>query len=233
MGIAETIHFLVWGPWTLALLLGSGVWFTIKSGFFQFFGVRRWWGETIGSLMEQTEEDREKQKITRFQSACTALAATIGTGNIVGVATALSAGGPGALFWMWVSAAIGMMTAYTETFLGQIYRYRKTDGEWMCGPMVYMDRGMQCPFLGTLYAILAVLASLCMGSMVQSNSMSGTLQFGPGIPPLWSGIFITFLTGAVIIGGTRRISRVSECLMPLSAGIYILFSMIVFLSSWE
>ncbi len=233
MGVAETIHFLVWGPWTLVLLLGTGVWFTIKSGFFQFFGVRRWWGETIGSLMEQTEEDREKQKITRFQSACTALAATIGTGNIVGVATALSAGGPGALFWMWVSAAIGMMTAYTETFLGQIYRYRRTDGEWMCGPMVYMDRGMRCPFLGTLYAVLAVLASLCMGSMVQSNSMSGTLQFGPGIPPLWSGIFITILTGAVIIGGTRRISRVSECLMPVSAGIYILFSMIVILSGWE
>ncbi len=233
MGVAETIHFLVWGPWTLALLLGAGVWFTIKSGFFQILGIRRWWGETAGSLMEGTEEKKEKYKITRFQSACTALAATIGTGNIVGVATALAAGGPGALFWMWVSAAIGMMTAYTETWLGQIYRYRRADGEWMCGPMVYMDRGMQCPLLGTLYAALAVLASLCMGSMVQSNSMSGTLKFAAGIQPLWSGIWITMLTGLVIAGGTRRISRVSERLMPVSAGIYIMFSLIVILSCWE
>lgn len=237
--IAETLHFIVWGPWTLVLLLGTGLWFTLRSGLFQLRGVRCWWRATVGSLHE-TEGEAGKQgqqdgkgKITRFQSACTALAATIGTGNIVGVATALTAGGPGALFWMWMSAAIGMMTAYAETWLGQHYRYRREDGEWMCGPMVYMERGLGCPVLGQLYAIFAVLASLGMGSMVQSNSMSGTLKFGAGIPPLLSALLITILTGLVILGGIQRISQVAERLMPLSAGIYIAFSLVVILSCWE
>lgn len=234
--MAELLHFVVWGPWTLVLLLGAGLWFTVRSGFFQLLGVRCWWRATAGSLWKEEsgqEERGEKGKITRFQSACTALAATIGTGNIVGVATALTAGGPGALFWMWVSAAIGMMTAYAETCLGQRYRYRQSNGEWMCGPMVYMERGLGCPLLGKLYALFAVLASLGMGSMVQSNSMSGTLEFGIGIPPLFSAFLITVLTGTVILGGIRRISRVSERLMPVSAGIYVIFSLIVILSCWE
>ena len=137
------------------------------------------------------------------------------------------------MFWMWVSAAIGMMTAYGETYLGQVYRYRKPDGEWMCGPMVYMSRGLKCPALGTLYAALAVLSSLGMGSMVQSNSISGTLQSGFGMPLMVSGILVTGLSGVVILGGIRRISRVSERLMPVSAGIYVAFSLVVILSCWE
>lgn len=234
--MVEVLHFVVWGPWTLVLLLGTGLWFTARSGFFQLRGVRCWWRATAGSLWNGDpgrEEKAEKGRITRFQSACTALAATIGTGNIVGVATALTAGGPGALFWMWVSAAIGMMTAYAETFLGQRYRYRQSNGEWMCGPMVYMERGMGCPLLGKLYALFAVLASLGMGSMVQSNSMSGTLEFGAGIPPILSALLITLLTGAVILGGIQRISRVSVRLMPISAGVYVVFSLIVILSCRE
>ena len=231
--MAETLHFLVWGPWTLALLLGTGFWFTVKSGFFQVRGIGYWWKKTVGSLWESGQKQEKKGQISRFQSACTALAATIGTGNIVGVATALTAGGPGALFWMWVSAGIGMMTAYAETYLGQRYRYRQNNGEWMCGPMVYMERGMGCPALGRMYALFAVLASLGMGSMVQSNSMSGTLKFGIGLPAMASGILITLLTGLVILGGIRRISRVSERLMPVSAGIYVFFSLIVILSGWE
>ncbi len=229
--VSETLHFLVWGPWTLALFLGTGLWFTFRSGFFQFFGLKKWWQETAGSLWHEKRPDNaSNQKVTRFQSACTALAATIGTGNIVGVATALTAGGPGALFWMWISAAIGMMTAYSETFLGQIYRYRREDGEWMCGPMVYMDRGLQCPALGTLYALFAVLSSLGMGSMVQSNSISQTLHFGAHLPYWFTGLFVTILTALVIAGGIQRISKVSEKLMPISAGIYMVFSLIVILS---
>ena len=234
--VVEMLHFLVWGPWTLGIFLGVGAWFTVRSRFFQFFGIRCWWKETAGSLWGSGREGKRQTGqggITRFQSACTALAATIGTGNIVGVATALTAGGPGALFWMWVSATIGMMTAYAETCLGQIYRYRRQDGEWMCGPMVYMDRGLGCPAIGTVYALLAVLASLGMGSMVQSNSISGTLQFGAGIPLTVSAVAVTALTGLVILGGIQRISRVSERLMPVSAGIYVMFSLVVILSCWE
>lgn len=230
--MGEVIHFLVWGPWTLVLFLGTGLWFTIKSGCFQFLGFRYWWKNTAGSLWRRNREENPRT-ITQFQSACTALAATIGTGNIVGVATALTAGGPGALFWMWVSAAIGMMTAYAETSLGQQYRYRQKDGHWLCGPMIYMERGLGCPLLGILYALFAFCASLGMGSMVQSNSMSGTLHYSVHVPPLLSAFLITLLAGIVILGGIGRISRVSERLMPISAGIYVIFSVMVILSYWE
>ena len=228
MELIRAIHQMIWGPWTLALFLGTGIWFTIRSKAFQIRGFSVWWRETAGSFLAEKEE--KTGKITPFQSACTALAATIGTGNIVGVATALSAGGPGALFWMWISALIGMITAYAETSLGQKYRYRKKDGHWMCGPMVYMERGLGCRAMGLLYAVFAVLCSLGMGSMVQSNSMSGTLSYSAGIPGWLSGVLITALVGAVILGGVGRIARVSERLMPVSAGIYMLFSTVVILS---
>lgn len=233
----STIHFMVWGPWTLLIFLGTGIWFTIRSGFFQIRGIRTWMRETAGEVLRTDPETAAKQrkagKVTPFQSACTALAATIGTGNIVGVATALTAGGPGALFWMWLSALIGMMTAYAETTLGQKYRYRRPDGSWICGPMVYMERGLGSPLLGMVYAVLAVLSSLGMGSMVQSNSISGTLSFGTGIPGWGIGVFVTIIVAAVILGGAVRIARFSERIIPWSAGIYILFSLAVILSCYE
>ncbi|MDO4268743.1 MAG: amino acid carrier protein [Eubacteriales bacterium] len=233
----QTIHVMVWGPWTMALFLTAGVWFTIRSGVFQLRGLPLWWRETAGSLWREGRhggaQEEAGERVTAFQSACTALAATIGTGNIVGVATALTAGGPGALFWMWVSALIGMMTAYGETVLGQKYRYRRADGRWMCGPMVYMERGLSCRPLGIFYAGLAVLSSLGMGSMVQSNSISGALQSGAGISPWISALAVTALTALVILGGIGRIAKVAERLMPAAAGIYIMFSMIVILSFWD
>ena len=230
----QTLHFMIWGPWTMVLFLATGLWFTIRSRGFQIWGIRRWWKATAGSLMGQFGKEKGgKERVTAFQSACTALAATIGTGNIVGVATALTAGGPGALVWMWISALIGMMTAYGETVLGQQYRYRREDGQWMCGPMVYIERGLGLRRLGLVYGFLAMMASLSMGSMVQSNSIGETLEFSAGLPPTVSAVFLTVLTGIVIFGGTRRISRVAERLMPVSAGIYIFFSCIVILSYWD
>ncbi len=248
---AELLHRLVWGPWTPVLFLGVGLWFTFRLRGFQIFGARRWWGETAGTIGEPgadrgrepgTDRGREpgadhgrqpragEKGITPFQSACTALAATIGTGNIAGVATALTCGGAGALFWMWVSAAIGMATAYAETYLGQVYRRRRADGSWMCGPMLYMERGLGCPSLGFLYAGLAVFSSLGMGSMVQSNSVSGTLRYSVGMPEWLSGCLITLLAALVIMGGIGRISAVAGRLMPVSAGIYVVFSLIVIFS---
>lgn len=232
MELLRTLHLMVWGPWTLLLFLGTGIWFTIRSGAFQIRGIRVWLRETVGTIWKG-EKKESNHGITPFQSACTALAATIGTGNIVGVATALTAGGAGALFWMWVSALIGMITAYAETSLGQQYRYRQKDGHWMCGPMIYMDRGVGCPVLGVFYAVLAVCSSLGMGSMVQSNSLSQTLSFSVGIPEWGSAVLVTVVAGTVILGGITRIAKVSERLMPLSAGIYILFSVTVILSCYD
>lgn len=239
--LAGLLHELVWGPWTLVLFLGVGIWFSVRCRFFQITGIRCWWKATGGALFggapdanRTSEKDKGREPtVTSFQSACTALAATIGTGNIVGVATALTCGGPGALFWMWISAAIGMMTAYAETYLGQVYRYRKADGHWMCGPMVYMERGVKCPFLSLFYTILAVLASLGMGSMVQSNSVSTTLLHNAGVPLWASGVAVTLLTAVIVLGGIRRISQVAERLMPFSAGLYLFFSVIVILSCAE
>ncbi len=258
----ERIHGAVWGPWTLMLFLGTGLWFTVRSGFFQVRGIRVWWSQTAGAWWKG-------EKNSQFQSACTALAATIGTGNIVGVATALTAGGPGALFWMWISAAIGMMTAYAETWLGIRYRYRKEDGRWMCGPMVYMERGLGCPALGKCYAVLLLFVSLGMGSMVQANSLSEAVRpwmemagvgmklpwrvaTGTGIDMPWRvatgtginmlqressgiliGIVVVIMAGCILVGGIQRISRVTERLVPLSAGIYLLFSLAVILSCWQ
>ena len=212
----QMLHEIVWGPWTMFLFLGTGLFFTVKSGGFQIRKLPYWWKRTVGSL--------GKGSSSAFQTSCTALAATIGTGNIVGVATALTAGGPGAVFWLWISALIGMATAYAETSLGQKYRYRGPDGTWQCGPMVFMERGLGCRSMGLIYALFAVLASLGMGSMVQANAVSETLRYEAGMKPEIAAVLVTALTAAVVWGGIRRISRMTSWFVPLSAGIYFFFS---------
>ena len=212
----QLLHEIVWGPWTMLLFLGTGLFFTVKSGGFQIRKLPYWWKKTMGSLGNGS--------VSSFQTSCTALAATIGTGNIVGVATALTAGGPGAVFWLWISALIGMATAYTETSLGQKYRYRGPDGAWQCGPMVSMERGLGCRSMGLLYALFAVLASLGMGSMVQANAVSETLCYEAGMKQEIAAVLVTALTAAVVWGGIRRISRMTSWFVPLSAGIYFFFS---------
>lgn len=222
------------------LFLGTGLLFTVRSGGFQIRKLPYWWKKTVGSLVQfgaGTERQQEtvagkagemgtpgKASVSAFQTSCTALAATIGTGNIVGVATALTAGGPGAVFWLWVSALIGMATAYAETSLGQKYRYRAPDGSWLCGPMISMECGLGCPGMGLLYALFAVLASLGMGSMVQANAVSETLRYEAGMRPEIAALLVTSLTAAVVWGGIRRISRMTSWFVPLSAGIYFFFS---------
>ena len=212
----QLLHEIVWGPWTMLLFLGTGLFFTVKSGGFQIRKLPYWWKKTVGSLGNGS--------VSSFQTSCTALAATIGTGNIVGVATALTAGGPGAVFWLWISALIGMATAYAETSLGQKYRYRRTDGAWQCGPMVSMERGLGCRSMGLIYALFAVLASLGMGSMVQANAVSETLCYEAGMKQEIAAVLVTTLTAAVVWGGIRRISRMTSWFVPLSAGIYFFFS---------
>ena len=212
----QLLHEIVWGPWTMFLFLGTGLFFTVKSGGFQIRKLPYWWKKTVGGLGNGS--------ISSFQTSCTALAATIGTGNIVGVATALTAGGPGAVFWLWISALIGMATAYAETSLGQKYRYRRPDGMWQCGPMVSMERGLGCRSMGLIYALFAVLASLGMGSMVQANAVSETLCYEAGMKQEIAAVLVTTLTAAVVWGGIRRISRMTSWFVPLSAGIYFFFS---------
>ena len=181
----QWMHEFIWGPGMLALFLFVGILYTIKLRGFAVWGIARWWRATVGSLFRSEEEEqRGNPEISAFQSACTALAATIGTGNIAGVATALLAGGPGAVFWMWVSAALGMATAYAETELGIRYRHRDREGGWISGAMVYLEDGLGCRWLAVIYAFLCLTASFGMGSMVQANAISETFEYAFSMPPL-------------------------------------------------
>ena len=219
------LHEFIWGPGMLALFLFVGILYTIKLRGFAILGFREWWKATAGSLFIKNE--RASEGISSFQAACTALAATIGTGNIAGVATAILAGGPGAIFWMWVSAFLGMATAYGETELGMKYRRRDRHGNWMSGAMVYLEQGLGCRWLAIVYAVLCLLASFGMGCMVQANAISETFEFSFSLPPILIGGILTVMVGKILAGGAKTIAETAEKMVPLSAAIYISASAIV------
>ncbi len=239
----EQIHKIVWGPWLMALFLAAGVFYTVRSHGFQVRGFPIWWRATVGSFFWKKEGGARERKAGReedgaeesaaggrrrqFKTACTALAATVGTGNIVGVATAITCGGPGALFWMWVSAGIGMMTAYGEVYLGIASRFRDREGNVLCGPFVYLGRLARKPLLAAAYGILCLASSLGMGAMVQANSVAETLAYAFSFPKIWGAAALTILIALIIRGGKKQIGSAAEKLIPFSAGLYILFSLAV------
>ncbi|MEG2122761.1 MAG: amino acid carrier protein [Clostridium sp.] len=228
MAVVEVIHRLMWGPWLLFLFLGVGIFYTLRLKGFQVFYLTKWWNATIGTLGRG-----EADSHTHFATACTALAATVGTGNIAGVATAIAAGGPGTIFWMWISACLGMVTAYAETFLGIKYRYRKSDGHYVCGPFVYLERGLHNRSMGVIYACFCVMASLGMGSMVQSHSIAESLSYSFSCSPTLCAVMVTSLAMLVIVGGIKRISETATRLVPCSAGLYMVFCGIVIFTFYD
>lgn len=231
----ELIHGLqrlVWGPGMLVFFLGTGIRFTVRSKFFQIRKIHIWMGKTLGALKNGRKTEKE-HSISQFQSFCTALAATLGTGNITGVATALIFGGPGAVFWMWVSAFFGMMTNYGENYLGIQYRYKDKKGQWVGGAMVYMERGLNSRFLAVLFAVCCLIASLGMGNMVQGNSMAKGLETAFGIPPFITGSVCMILLAVIVTGGVKRVAALSEKLVPCMAGIYFLGALAVLAANWQ
>lgn len=224
----RAIHDAVWGSWLLALFLGAGICFTIRLRGFQALSVRGWWSETAGILLKGGDGARGQ-----LSTVCTALAATVGTGNIAGVATALAAGGPGAVFWMWAAAFLGMATAYAETYLGLCFRRKRADGSYLCGPFVYLEEGFKSRAPGSVYAFFCVVASLGMGSMVQANSISESAACAFSLPPFWAGAFVTAFVMAVIFGGIRRISDLAARLVPFSAGLYMALCLTVILGYYD
>lgn len=223
---AYLIHKLqefVWGPGMLVFFLATGIRFTVQSGFFQITKLPFWMGNTLGALRKEKEvrKSGEEHSISQFQSFCTALAATLGTGNITGVATALLFGGPGAVFWMWVSAFLGMMTNYAENFLGIKYRYREENGKWTGGAMVYMERGLSCRPLAVVFAFCCIGASFGMGNMVQGNSMAKGLEEAFQIPPFVSGTVCMIGVAVILTGGVKRIASLTEKLVPVMAVFYL------------
>lgn len=243
--INSIIYNFVWDKIGVFLLLGTGVLLTCLTKFFQITHLRHWWRNTIGGVFRKDADatkKTDKKSISQFQALCTALAATIGTGNIAGVAAAIVVGGPGAVFWMWLAAFFGMMTNYSENVLGIYFRRKNSAGEWAGGPMYYLRDGLggkkHCKTIGAVLAVLfslfAILASFGIGNMGQINKITLNLQsaFFPGVsaPEIGGvslisiiiGICLMIIAGLIIIGGLQRIAAVAEKIVPFMSVLYII-----------
>ncbi|MGM9537021.1 MAG: alanine/glycine:cation symporter family protein [Candidatus Onthomonas sp.] len=212
----ERLAELAWGWPTLGLFLVTGLYYSLSTGFFQIFGLKTWWRCTVGKLLHPGPKT---SGLTALQTLSTALAATLGTGSIAGVATALTWGGPGAVFWMWVSALLAMMTGWAEKALAVDLRRRK-NGSWEGGPMVWLELAGH-PLLARLFALCVVAASFGMGNLVQSNSMAQALEEAGGIPPLVTGLAAAMITGFSLAGGLKGLGRLCEVLVPVMAFGYL------------
>ncbi|MBE6853473.1 MAG: sodium:alanine symporter family protein [Ruminococcus sp.] len=222
----EKISDMVWSGYTLAFILAFGGWLTVKTRFFQLRRLRFILKNTVFSLFSAGNSENSGGGISQKGAFCSVLAATMGTGNIIGVASAIAIGGAGAVFWMWVSAILGMMAVYAENYFGSMYRKKDRNGNESGGAMYYIEAALNRP-AAVIYAVLCVFASLGMGNMVQTNSLSAAVSSQTGISPVVIGIIASFLCGLVIIGGIDRISSVAEILIPLISGIYILASLFI------
>ena len=209
----------LWQPWLLGLFLLVGLWCTLKSGCFQL-SLGTWLKASVFSLFRRRKK-RGSGGLTQFQALATALASTIGTGSIAGVATAIFFGGPGAVFWMWLSALVGLMTSFVEKTLAVKYRRRARGGGWEGGPMEYMERRLGWRFGAKWFSLWCVLASLTGGALVQSNSISAALHASFGWDRIRVGTVVAVCTGAVILGGIGRVGRVSERLVPAMALLFL------------
>ena len=207
----------VWGVPLLILLVGTGILLTVRLRGIQVTML----GHALRETFARSREN-EMGDISHFKALMIALAATIGTGNIIGVATAISVGGPGALFWMWVTAAVGMATKYGEGVLAVKYRVVDENGEMAGGPMYYLERGLGQKWLGVLFALFGAIASFGIGNTVQANAVSGNLKEALGIDPLLTGVVLAACTAAVIIGGVKKIGNVAAVMVPVMAVVYVL-----------
>jgi alanine or glycine:cation symporter, AGCS family len=228
--ILDAISGFVWGPPTLILIVGTGLYLTFRLGFLQF----RVLPYALKLAFSPSKQDKKsKGDISHYQALTTAMAATIGTGNIVGVATAVVLGGPGAVFWMWLSALFGMATKYAEAILAVKYRVTNSKGEMSGGPMYYLERGLKAKWLGVLFAIFGACAAFGIGNMVQSNSVSDALERSFNIPGWATGIILTVLVGLVILGGIKSIGRVTAFFVPIMAALYVLGGLIIIIMNLD
>ena len=227
-GWINAVNGVVWGPVMLVLILGVGLFLNLGLKMMPFMkiglGFRLMW-----QGRETTEGDRKEGDISPFQAQMTAMSATVGTGNIAGVATAVFLGGPGALFWMWCTAMVGMATKYAEAVLAVKYREVDEDGNHVGGPMYYIKNGLgkNWAWMGTLFAVFGTLAGFGIGNTVQSNSVASVIETTFGVPVWISGLVMMVLTGGVLLGGIKRIGSVAEALVPLMAVGYLAAGLVV------
>lgn len=227
----RAVNDFVWGPIMLALLVGTGVFLTFRTGWVQV----RWFGyimkNTVGSLFRKRNTQDHGSNLSPFQAVTTALAGTVGTGNIAGVTGAIFIGGPGAVFWMWVSAFFGMCTKYAEIALA--LKFRDTDGHGVHkgGPMYYIENGLgrSWKWLAVLFAILGGVASFGIGNIAQSSEIAGAMSGLFSLDPMVTGIALTVLVGVVVIGGVKRIGQVTSLLVPFMSVFYVAAGIVVIL----
>lgn len=228
--IISSISDIVWGPPMLILIVGAGLYLTLRLGFLQF----RTLPYALKLAFSPARQDKKsKGDISHYQALTTAMAATIGTGNIVGVATAVVLGGPGAVLWMWVTALLGMATKYSEAILAVKYRQVNSKGEISGGPMYYLEKGLKAKWLGVLFAIFGSCAAFGIGNMVQSNSVSKALSDSFNVPTWVTGILLTVLVGLVILGGIKSIGRVTSFFVPIMAAFYVLGGLIIMILNFD
>lgn len=210
----------IWNPWLLGCFLLTGFYCSVRAGFFQLSGLRTWLSATVGSILCPGSK-QQSGEISQLQALCTALASTIGTGSIAGVATAIWFGGPGAVFWMWVSAVLGMMTGFVEKTLAVCTRIRGKKGEWLCGPMYYLRDGAGSRILAGWYAAACLCASLISGNLVQANAIADILHTAFGWEHIAVGIGVSLAVVVVMVGGLKRVAQVSSRLVPVMAVLYL------------
>ncbi len=225
------LNDFIWGPVMLVFFLLVGLMFTLRTGFFQITHIKAWLDVTFLNLFRKGNKKvlrtDDKHSISQFQSLCTALAATIGVGNISGVAVALALGGPGAIFWMWLSAFLGTMTNYAENTLGIKYRYKNEKGNWIGGAMIYIEKGLGWKWLAVIFSIFCACASFGIGNISQGNEIANGLKSSFGIPSWVTALFVMLMAGLVIIGGIKRIASVAEKIVPFMAITYIIGALVV------
>ena len=253
MTFSEVVSFLngiAWGPWMLVLLVGTGIYLSIRVGFIQFARFGHVMKNTIGKVFKR--QSAGHGEVTPLQAVTTALAATVGTGNIAGVTGAIAVGGPGAVFWMWISALFGMVTKYGEVVLAIRYRERNEKGDWVGGPMYYIRNGLgkKWTWLAMVFSLLGALAAFGIGNMTQVNTIAESINtaidafggntagnavmiFGQMVPftSLVIGAIVATVVALVLFGGIKRIGQVAERLVPLMASIYIICGLCVVLTN--
>lgn len=246
--IINLLNGIAWGPWMLILLVGTGIFISYRLKFLQFRKFGYAMKNTLGKIF--TKQEAGEGEITPFQSVTTALAATVGTGNIAGVTGAIAIGGPGAVFWMWLSALFGMLTKYSEVVLAVRFRERNAKGEWAGGPMYYIKNGLgkKWTWLAIVFCVMAAIAALGTGNMTQINTIATSINtaidafggntgantwmiFGNSVPvsSVIIGAVTAVIVAIVLFGGTKRIGAVTEKLVPFMAVVYIIAAIVVVL----
>ena len=230
--IVSSVNDIVWSPALIVLLIGAGLYFSFRTRFIQVRKVRQMCRLLFKGGASNEDPSGGAKGISSFQAFCVALSGRVGTGNIVGVATAIAMGGPGAVFWMWIIAFFGASTAFIESTLAQMYKFPH-NGQWRGGPFSYISKGLHSKALGIVFALLTILGYGCLLVTVQANGAASAMHNTLHISPLAGGLILAVILALVVIGGLKSISKVASIVTPFMALGYILISIVVLVTRWD